>query len=296
MVDSMTKVVVISTTDRVYGVNKSLELLGINPVKGKNVIFKPNFNTADPPPASSSMKTVKQLVLNLKKMGAESITIAERAGPAKTSKVFEKKGLNTLAKDLGFHVVDLTEIPNDDYILKNPEGNHWKNGFLFAKIYDQAECIVETCCLKTHMYGGDFTMSLKNAVGLVNKKNMTELHSSNYQREMIAEINSVYIPDLIVMDGVVTFVDRGPMEGTRVEANVFVAGTDKIAIDAVGVALLRILGTTPEVTNGPIFEQDQIKRAVELGLGVTSPNEIEFLTDSEDSEELVAEIKEELAQ
>ena len=296
MVDSMTKVVVISTTDRVYGVNKSLELLGINPVKGKNVIFKPNFNTADPPPASSSMKTVKQLVLNLKKMGAESITIAERAGPAKTSKVFEKKGLNTLAKDLGFHVVDLTEIPNDDYILKNPEGNHWKNGFLFAKIYDQAECIVETCCLKTHMYGGDFTMSLKNAVGLVNKKNMTELHSSNYQREMIAEINSVYNPDLIVMDGVVTFVDRGPMEGTRVEANVFVAGTDKIAIDAVGVALLRILGTTPEVTNGPIFEQDQIKRAVELGLGVTSPNEIEFLTDSEDSEELVAEIKEELAQ
>ena len=296
MVDSMTKVVVISTTDRVYGVNKSLELLGINPVKGKNVIFKPNFNTADPPPASSSMKTVKQLVLNLKKMGAESITIAERAGPAKTSKVFEKKGLNTLAKDLGFHVVDLTEIPNDDYILKNPEGNHWKNGFLFAKIYDQAECIVETCCLKTHMYGGDFTMSLKNAVGLVNKKNMTELHSSNYQREMIAEINSVYNPDLIVMDGVVTFVDRGPMEGTRVEANVFVAGTDKIAIDAVGVALLRILGTTPEVTNGPIFEQDQIKRAVELGLGVTSHNEIDFLTDSEDSEELVAEIKEELAQ
>jgi len=98
------------------------------------------------------------------------------------------------------------------------------------------------------------------------------------------------------MDGVVTFVDRGPMEGTRVEANVFVAGTDKIAIDAVGVALLRILGTTPEVTNGPIFEQDQIKRAVELGLGVSSPNEIEFLTDSEESEKLVTQIKEKLTQ
>ncbi len=294
--DKVTKVAVVSTDDRVYGVNKSIELLGINPVKGKKVIFKPNFNTADPPPASSSMETVKQLILRLKEMGAESITLAERAGPANTSKVFEKKGINALAKDLGFQVVDLTSVSNEDYILKNPEGNHWKDGFLFAKIYDEAECIVETCCLKTHMYGGDFTISLKNAVGIVNKKNMTELHSSKYQREMIAEINSVYNPDLIVMDGVVTFVDRGPMEGTRVEANVFVAGTDKIAIDAVGVALLRILGTTPEVTNGPIFEQDQIKRAVELGLGVTSPNEIEFLTDSEDSEELVAEIKEELAQ
>jgi uncharacterized protein (DUF362 family) len=271
-------------------------LLGINPVKGKKVIFKPNFNTADPPPASSSMETVKQLILKLKEMGAESITLAERAGPAVTSKVFEEKGIDILAKDLGFNVVDLTRVLKDEYVLKNPKGNHWKDGFLFAKIYDQAECIIETCCLKTHMYGGHFTMSLKNAVGIVNKKNMTELHSSKYQREMIAEINSVYNPDLIVMDGVITFVDRGPMEGTRVEANVFVAGTDKIAIDAVGVAILRILGTTSEVTNGSIFDQDQIKRAVELELGISSPKEIEFLTDSEESDELVAEIKQELTQ
>ena len=292
----MTRVAVISTNNRVYGVNKSLELLDINPVKGKNVILKPNFNTADPPPASSSIETVKQLVLKLKDMGAESITLAERAGPAKTSEVFKKIGLFDLAEELNFKIVDLTDVHDEDYVLKNPEGNHWKDGFLFAKIYDEAECIVETCCLKTHMYGGRFTISLKNAVGLVNKKNMSELHSSNYQREMIAEINCVYKPDLIVMDGIVAFVDRGPMEGTRVEANVFVTGTDKIAIDAVGVAILRILGTTPEVTNGSIFEQDQIKRAVELGLGVRSPKDIEFLTDSEESEKLIAQMKEKLAQ
>ena len=296
MVYRMTRVAVISTNNRIYGVNKSLELLDINPVKGKNIILKPNFNTADPPPASSSMETVKQLVLKIKEMGAESITLAERAGPAKTLEVFKKIGLFDLAEELDFKIVDLTDVNNDDYVLKNPEGNHWKDGFLFAKIYEEAECIVETCCLKTHMYGGHFTISLKNAVGLVNKKNMSELHSSNYQREMIAEINSVYQPDLIVMDGVLTFVDQGPMEGTRIEANVFVSGTDKIAIDAVGVAILRILGTTPEVTNGPIFEQDQIKRAVALGLGVTSPSDIEFLTDSEESEKLVAQIKEKLAQ
>jgi uncharacterized protein (DUF362 family) len=296
MVDTMTKVAVISTKDRVYGVNKSLELLGLNPVKSKNVILKPNFNTADPPPASSSMETIKQLIIKLKEKGAKSITIAERSGPAKTSDVFEKKGLIALAKELDFTIVDLTRIPRDEYVLKKTEGSHWKDGFFFAKIYDEAECIVETCCLKTHMYGGHFTLSLKNAVGIVKKNNMSELHSSEHQREMIAEINSVYKPDLIVMDGVITFVDRGPMEGTRVEGNVFVAGTDKIAIDAVGVAILRMLGTTPEVTKGPIFEQDQIKRAVELELGVTSPLDIEFLTDSEESAKLVSQIKEKLAQ
>ena len=295
MVNIITKVAVVSTKNRIYGVNRTIELLGINPVKDKNVIFKPNFNTADPPPASSSMETVRQLVLKLKEMGAKSITLAERAGPAMTSEVFKKIGLYALSEELDFKIVDLTDINRDEYILKNPEGNHWRKGFLFAKIYDEAECVIETCCLKTHMYGGHFTISLKNAVGMVNKKNMSELHSSKNQRDMIAEINGVYKSDLIVLDGILTFVDRGPMEGTRVEANVFVAGTDKIAIDAVGVAILRILGTTPEVTQGPIFEQDQIKRAIELGLGITSPKEIEFVIDSAESEKLVERIKEKLA-
>jgi uncharacterized protein (DUF362 family) len=120
---------------------------------------------------------------------------------------------------------------------------------------------------------------------------MKELHSSPHQRKMIAEINAVYKWDLVIMDGVVAFVDGGPMEGTRREANVFVAGTDKIAIDAVGVALLRMLGTTPNVSNGLIFEQEQIARAVELGIGVSSFNEIDFLTDSPESEILVEKIK-----
>lgn len=295
MVYNMTKVAVISTKDRIYGVNKSLELLGINPVKDKHVIFKLNFNTADPPPASSSMETIKQLIIKLKEMGAKSITVAERSGPADTAETFEKKGLNVLAKELDFNIVDLTALSVEEFVTKKPEGSHWKDGFQIPKIYDEAECIIETCCLKTHMFGGHFTLSLKNAVGLVPKKYMSELHASRkYQRDMIAEINSVYKPDLIVMDGVITFVDRGPMEGTRVEANVFVAGTDKVAVDAVGVALLRILGTTQKVSKGPIFEQAQIKRAVELGVGIDSPDKIEFLTDSEDSEKLVAQVKEKL--
>ena len=290
----MTKIAVISTKDRVYGVNKALELLNINPVKDKYVIFKPNFNTADPPPASSSMETIKQLIVKLKEMGAKSITVAERSGPAKTADTFKKKGLYSLAEELDFNIIDLTDIPKEDYILKKPKDCHWKEGFFFAKIYDEADCIVETCCLKTHMYGGHFTLSLKNAVGMVSKKNMGELHSSKDQRKMIAEINSVYRPDLIIMDGIISFVDRGPMEGTRKEANVFVAGTDKVAIDAVGVAILRILGTTPEVSKGAIFEQEQIKRAVELGVGISTPDEIEFITDSEESEKLVVKIKEKL--
>ncbi len=231
-------------------------------------------------------------------MGAKAITLAERSGPAKTAETFKRKGIYDLAKELDFEIVDLSSLPRDAYIKVIPEGSHWKDGFLFAKIYREAECVVETCCLKTHMYGGHFTLSLKNATALVPRDGyeyMRELHSSPHQRKMIAEINSAYKWDLIIMDGILTFVDGGPMEGTMKEANVFVAGTDKIAIDATGVAILRILGTTPEVMKGPIFEQEQIARAVELQLGINDPKDIEYITDgSAKSLSLVKKIKEKL--
>jgi len=56
-----------------------------------------------------------------------------------------------------------------------------------------------------------------------------------------------------------------------------------VAIDAVGVAILRLLGTTKEVNRGSIFEQEQIARAAELGLGVSSPAQINLVTDDEES-------------
>lgn len=292
----MTRVAVIATNDRTYGVNKSFELLGINPVKDKNVVLKPNINTADPPPASTHMDTFRQILVKIQEMGANSITVAERCGPANTDEAFRKKGLYELANEFGFNIVNLETATEDQWVMKNPEGNHWKNGFLFAKVYDEAECVIETCCLKTHMYGGQFTLSLKNATALVPRvgyKYMSELHSSPHQRKMIAEINAAYKWDLVIMDGVLAFVDGGPMEGTLKEANVFVAGTDKIAIDAVGVALLRMLGTTSEVSGGSIFDQEQIARAVELGIGISSLQEIEFVTDSAKSEQLVERIKHE---
>ena len=144
--------------------------------------------------------------------------------------------------------------------------------------------------IKTHRYGGHFTLSLKNSVGLAAKcvpgesyNYMNELHSSPDQRRMIAEINTVYQPDLVVLDGVEAFVEGGPAQGKKVQASLILAGTDRVAIDAVGVAVLRHFGTTPEVSQGAIFEQEQIARAVDLGLGVGRPNQIELITDDPDS-------------
>jgi uncharacterized protein (DUF362 family) len=100
---------------------------------------------------------------------------------------------------------------------------------------------------------------------------------------MIAEVNAAYTPALAVIDGVEAFTTGGPEAGTRVHAQVVLAGADRVALDAVGVALLRYYGTTRAVASGPIFEQEQIARAVELGLGVKEAAGIELITDDPDS-------------
>lgn len=56
-----------------------------------------------------------------------------------------------------------------------------------------------------------------------------------------------------------------------------------MALDAVGVAILRHFGTTAEVSAGPVFGQEQIARAVELGLGVSGPAGIELVTGDDES-------------
>jgi uncharacterized protein (DUF362 family) len=68
-----------------------------------------------------------------------------------------------------------------------------------------------------------------------------------------------------------------------VEPDLILAGNDRVAVDAVGVAVLRHFGTTAEVERGAIFEQEQIARAAELGLGVTAADQIELVTDGPES-------------
>jgi uncharacterized protein (DUF362 family) len=277
-------VALVKSSERLPGIKRALELLDMNPARGKDVLLKPNFNTADPFPGSTHNDTLANLILCLKNMKAKSITIGERSGPSDTSGVFKEHGIYELCRRLETGLINFEELPPEDWIHLKPEKSHWRNGFDVAKPVLDSECIVATCCLKTHGYGGVFTMSLKLSVGITHKRNMRELHTSFLSmRKMIAEINQAYSPSLIVLDGIDVFVDGGPMHGTIKKADIILAGTDRIAIDAVGLSILKELGSNKIIMEKRIFQQEQISRAVELGLGITRPEEIEIISDDEDS-------------
>jgi uncharacterized protein (DUF362 family) len=293
------KISLVKTKNRAEGVRLAIDLLGFNPVASRDVFLKPNFNSADPTPGSTHLDVLRALVLKLSEMGAGKITVGDRSGMGNTRQVLQSLGVFTLANELGFDTLVLDEQRAEDWVRINPSGSHWRQGFPFARACLESEALVQTCCLKTHRYGGHFTMSLKNSVGMVAKlvpgesyNYMNELHSSPDQRSMIAEINSAYQPALVVLDGLEAFVNGGPDKGKLVRPGVVLAGSDRVAIDAVGVGILRYFGTTPEVTNDAIFQQVQIARAVELGLGASSPDQIELVTDDKESETFATQLRE----
>ena len=284
-------IALVKTADRAVGVQRAIELLALNPARSLPVLLKPNFNSADPAPASTHPDIVRSLALALQGMGARSITIGERSGMGSTRQVMQQKGVFDLADELGLKTAVFDEFDEKEWVVRQDNDFHWSDGFAVPRLLLDSPCVVQTCNLKTHRFGGHFTLSLKNSVGFAAKRvssdginYMEQLHSSDYQRHMIAEINTVYQPSLIVVDGVDAFVSGGPDAGQLVHPEVILAGTDRIALDAVGVAILRLFGTTPEVSQGAIFAQEQIARAVELGLGIDLPTKIRFITGDVESQ------------
>jgi uncharacterized protein (DUF362 family) len=292
------RVAFVKTTDRAAGVSRAIDLLELGRFKGKDLFVKPNFNSADKTPGSTHEDTLAAVLRKLKQLGAGPLTIGDRSGMGNTREVMEKKNAFTLGKELDAKVVVFDDLGADDWeVVKLPD-SHWQQGFALPRLVRKAGGIVQTCCLKTHRYGGHFTLSLKNSVGLAAKtipgnpyNFMSELHSSPNQRRMIAEINAAYKPDFVVLDGVEAFVNGGPDKGKLVQANIILAATDRVALDAVGVALLRHYGTTPEVSQGKIFDQEQLARAAQLRVGVGSANQIELVTGDNDSAEYAKPIR-----
>jgi uncharacterized protein (DUF362 family) len=285
------------SSDREAAVRRLFNKSDLAGSSGKRVALKANFNSADPFPASTHPATLKAIVTLLKEAGVTEVTVAERSGMGDTRETLEKLGILDLSKDLDFKVVVLDEEPKEAWVRIEHSGTHWLKGFYISKLFLDSDIVVQTCCLKTHRFGGRFTMSLKNSVGLVAKRTpgglydyMWELHGSPYQRLMIAEINKFYQVDLVVMDATEAFVSGGPDKGSEVRPGLMLASRDRVALDAVGVAILRSFGAS-SLMKKPIFELDQIRRAAELGVGAPAASGIKLTPLDERSGQAVEKIE-----
>jgi uncharacterized protein (DUF362 family) len=276
------KVYIVKTDDRVSGIEKVLTMAGgLGFAAGRDVVLKPNFNSTYPLPATTHDDTIKTIVNKLKAAKAGKITLGESAGSttmsvAPTETVIGAKATLALCSDLGIEFLSYDD-PSVEYESFQVENMTWNPAPSIPKLMRSDRVKILMPCCKTHFLG-DYSFSLKLAVGLIPRSRrggISEMHTS--LQEKIAEINAGFKPDLIVMDAMLCFIDNGPDTGTTASPGLIVAGTDRVAVDAVGVAILRSAGSITPAVIGKIFQSRQIARAVQLGLGASTPDQIELV-------------------
>ncbi len=265
---------------------------------GRTVYLKGNFNSADPHPAATHPDTLAAVVGLLRERGCKKIILVERSGMGNTADIWDKLKIPELAARLQIQLLPLDGTPSPVWRREPLPGSHWKSGVEVPAFLTPECCVVQITNIKTHRFGGQFSGSLKNSLGLVAKHDsrdpainyMAELHESRYQRLMIAEVNQIYTPSLVVMDAMHAFTEGGPERGELASPHIVAASADRVAMDAVGVALLRIHGAGAPLKRGDIFALDQIKRAAELDLGAKSAAEIDLRAGNPDSRLVVDQI------
>ncbi|NLA38249.1 MAG: DUF362 domain-containing protein [Methanomicrobiales archaeon] len=290
-------VYIVDASDRYHAV-RALWREAAPSLEGREVVVKANFNSDDPFPATTHPDTLEAISGEILDAGARRLRIAERSGMGETETVLARRGVKRVAERMGAEVVVLDALPREEWEAIPPAGLHWRRGFLVARLFLEAGAVVQTCCLKTHRFGGHVSLSLKNLVGAVAERDppggynyMNELHSSPHQRRMIAEISRFCPCSLSIMDAAAGFSTGGPERGSLITPGVMLASTDRIALDAAGIALLRYYGSTPDVMRGRIFDMDQIARAVELDIGVKSAGDLRLVALDSDSKDLVLEMR-----
>lgn len=291
-------VAIVKTSDRRYGIPKAVALLGGVDVQNKDVYLKGNYNSPDPFPATTHPAALQTTIELLMQQGSRRIILVERSGMGDTRQILEKLNAVESLRKLGAGFLPLEEMEAEAWRPKDLSGSHWVRGVEAPSFLVEGACVVQICNLKTHRFGGQFSASLKNSIGLIAKYDekgvynyMKELHASSNQCQMIAEVNQLYSPELVIMDAVQSFIIGGPESGESATPGILLASQDRVALDAVGMAILQHFGAEAPLRDQPIFEHGQIKRAVELGLGAQSAEEISLVADDRESRSLAAKLE-----
>ncbi len=258
-------------------VRRAIELVGglknLNP--GKNVLIKPNVNSNDPCPATTNPEVIRSIIKIVKEYEPKRIIVADCSNRnyRPTIESMKNVGIYQAAIQEGAEVIGLEDMGWEN--IKPEKAINWPYGIETTSILKQIDYLISVPVIKTH-YIATYSMAIKNSVGLISDKSRSLLHSYGEPKfgSMLAEINLIRPPDFIILDGTKAFVTGGPFTGEVKQPNIIIATSDIIAADAIGLAILKYLGTTKNIEEKSIWEQQQIKRAIEIGLGISNVNQI----------------------
>ena len=245
---------------------------------GQSVLLKPALNSGKPYPATADPETVLTIARMVLEAGGKPFIADRTMFLRSTREAFAKTGMLDAARIARIPCIALEDTPA--LSLSHPLAANWSGRALpVYELAARADHIINLCTARTHRLG-DLTMSIKNNVGLVAGGRRARMHLGGAFRSRLAEIALVMRPSLIVLDARLGFSDGGPDEGALVKPGLIVAGTDPLAVDATGVAVLRAQGTNAALSSGSIWTIPMLQRATEIGLGAAGPSAVQVVGDA----------------
>lgn len=257
----MSKVAVVRGENPQEATVRALEMVEAHKAipMGKPVLVKPNYITADHPSTgvTTDSRVVEGVIMFLKKHNVANIIIGEGSGLADTFEAYRVAGLNAVAERWGVKLVDLNR---GEFIEVKPLNPLALERVRISKIALEST-VISVAKLKPHRMAY-VTLSLKNLMGVISPKGI--MHG-NLSRKIV-DLASILKPRVAVIDGIIA----GEVHETArkpVKMNLVIAGTDPVAVDAVGAA---VMGINPRTVK-------HLRLAEERGLGICDLKRIDVL-------------------
>jgi len=257
----MSRVAIVKGTNPIDMTVKALEMVNAHDVlpMEKPILIKPNYINAKHPSTgiTTDSRVIEGVVTFLRQHGMKEIIIGEGSGFADTSEAFRIAGVDDVAERWKIRMIDLNK---DEFIEVNPPNPLTLKKVKIAKTALEST-IISVPKLKPHRMAG-VTLSLKNMIGVVTPKG----YMHNRLTQKIVDLVSIVKPSVAVIDGIIAG-EGHETSGNPVEMNLIIAGTDPVAVDAVGAAVMSI----------PPENVKHLSLAEEAGLGTSRLERIEIL-------------------
>lgn len=237
---NMPKVAIVKGTDPVQQTVQALNMIATDVdvalSQRKPILIKPNYlNSKAPSTGITTDGRVVEGVVKFLKDKRKDIVIGEGSGFGETFDAFKVAGIDAVAERYGVRLVDLNR---DEFVEVYPPNALSLKKVKVAKTAVDS-LIVSVPKLKLHRIVG-VTLSLKNMMGALATKGV--MHAGFSLSENIADLASALTPSVAVVDGIIAG-EGHENSGNPVEMNLVIAGTDPVAVDSVGAA---VMGVSPE--------------------------------------------------
>jgi len=235
---------------------KALDLIDYrNALAGYDkILIKVNFITDKTwdTGATTDPIVVEAIIKKLEALPVKVYVVESDATITNADKAFEATGMKDMCSRNGIEWLNLRYV-KDKVELAIPDGEVLKSITVPRLVTESA--VISAAKLKTHSETG-VTLGMKNMFGLLPEKFKGKYHLKGISK-VVVDINTVLRPALTVIDGFVGMEGQGPIDGTPVQMNLIIAGTDVVATDATAC---RVMGINP-------YEIKHIRKAYEKGLG-----------------------------